>query len=161
AAAEAHLAACGECARELQWLRAEKALMESRADRARPLSPELWQGVRARLEPRGTVVPRYQGTKEGVVVPLRRRRFAVLGASAAPTCRAACASSKGIPPICARCSAPSISRRCHELRRSTARRPSRRSRRAAGEKAAGADAPRTVDRFRSRSRSRSRLPRSG
>ncbi len=46
AAAGAHVAGCGECARELAWLRAERALI---ARRPSPSTAHLWAGVRSRL----------------------------------------------------------------------------------------------------------------
>ena len=41
-----HVAACAECAREVAWLKAEKALF---ARRAQPDVSQLWSGVEARL----------------------------------------------------------------------------------------------------------------
>jgi len=43
---EAHVSACEECARELAWLRAERALM---ARRPQPATAHLWPAVEARL----------------------------------------------------------------------------------------------------------------
>jgi hypothetical protein len=43
---EAHVAQCPDCARELSWLRAEKALL---ARRRPPLTAHLWPGVAAQL----------------------------------------------------------------------------------------------------------------
>ena len=43
---EAHAASCAECARELSWVRAERALL---ARRPTPGTAHLWAGVQARL----------------------------------------------------------------------------------------------------------------
>jgi len=43
----AHVAQCGDCARELAWLRAEKALL---ARRPSPATAHLWPAVAARLQ---------------------------------------------------------------------------------------------------------------
>jgi hypothetical protein len=48
ASAQAHLAGCGECARELAWAKAERALF---LRRPAPQSEHLWSGVAARISP--------------------------------------------------------------------------------------------------------------
>lgn len=63
----AHVEACGECARELAWARAERALI---ARRPAPGTARLWEGVAARLE-----APR--------PLALRRRRWVLPGFAAA------------------------------------------------------------------------------
>jgi len=50
AALDAHLAACGDCARELAWQRAERDLVRRR-DVGAPALDALWNGVAARLPP--------------------------------------------------------------------------------------------------------------
>jgi hypothetical protein len=62
-----HAARCEACARELDWLRAERALILRRARQAPPPAPELWARVEARAY---------------APVPLRRRRSWVAAAIA-------------------------------------------------------------------------------
>ncbi|MFO0604503.1 MAG: DUF4097 family beta strand repeat-containing protein [Polyangiales bacterium] len=50
AALDAHLATCGDCARELAWQRAERDLVRHR-DVGAPALDALWNGVAARLPP--------------------------------------------------------------------------------------------------------------
>ena len=81
-----HAERCQACARELSWLRAERALIQRRAERAPAPSADLW----ARIEARAYAPP-----------PLRRRRSLAVAAVAlsAAAALAIVVRPHGRPPI--------------------------------------------------------------
>jgi hypothetical protein len=81
---EEHARACAGCARELAWARAERLLLERRAASAPALSPQLWQGVQARLSASPPTVVSLDAQRA-------RRRRSWLGAAAALAAAAAVA----------------------------------------------------------------------
>jgi hypothetical protein len=53
---ETHLAGCGDCRRELDWLRAERRLMSERRHGVGPLPPAMWAAIEARVAQKRTPV---------------------------------------------------------------------------------------------------------